>query len=967
MRRSGEEGTRGPPDAARPTRVPPAAAFLLAAVAIAVASGLWYVRSAAELQRDGERELTTVASLKAREIARWREERIADASAVAHDLAAELARGEDARRVLAHWREALSLHREYPSLAFVPLAGGEPLVEGAGFPELSDPGVVESIRREADARTSGLSPFQLHPDDAELHLGVVAPVARYGGPVAGAVVLRVDPTQRFFAMVRAWAGPWDSAEIVLVREDGDAALVANELRDEGARALHVPLDRADDVAVKAVQGARGVVRARDHRGVRVLAGIAPVPDSRWLLVAKVDEREALAVFRALRLRTAVLALALTLAAAAGAALWWRTQVSAFERGRAVLEAERRMLARKLDNLTRFVNDVVVLADHESRIVEVNDRAASVLGYSREELTGMPVRELRDPATVGDFEERVREQVERGAAMFETRYRRKDGTTFPAEVSVHVDEYEGRRYFQAIIHDVTSRERAAEALRASEAKFRAAFEFASLGILLVSPDGAIVETNRAFRRMLGYGEDELRGMSLSDVHEPGDELARSVLRQMADGTRDVVELPRSFRRKDGSAAETILRATALRDDGGTLRFALGVVEDVSERKRLEAQLVLADRMASIGTLAAGIAHEINNPLSFILSNVDFALRELRERGGDEELARALQDAMDGGVRVRQIVRDLRTFSRSDSDEREPIDVRRVLRAAIGLAANEARHRAELVVEPGEVPRVLGSEHRLAQVLLNLLVNAVQAIPEGSPPVRHVVRAATSTAPDGWAVIEISDTGAGIPTDVLPRIFDPFFTTKPVGVGTGLGLSICHAIVVQHGGTITVESTPGQGTTFRVRLPPEPEDRPAREEVRRAPQAAGPGGRVLVVDDEPLVGRAVARMLAPLHDVVTCTSARAALHLLERDTRFDVLLCDLMMPGMTGMQLHAELTARDPALARRMVFLTGGAFTDAGREFLDRVENGRVEKPFERGALREAVFRAMSATRAAANAP
>jgi PAS domain S-box-containing protein len=948
--------------------VAPLAVFLLVATAIAAASAFSYARSAADLRHQEERELATIASLKAREVVRWRDERIADASAVARDLEAELARGADPSRALAHWHEALRSHREYPAVAFVPAEGDQRLVEGAGFPELSDPSMVERVRRVAASGRGALSPFHLHPQDPELHLDVVAPVARPDGRLAGGVVLRVDPKRQFFTMLRSWAKPWDSAEIMLVRAESGTALVVNDLREEGAMTVRVPLDRADDVGVKAVSGARGAVLALDHRGVPVLAGVAPVPESPWTLVAKVDEREALSTLPTLRLWTTVVAAALALAAGAGAALWWRTQASAFERGQAVIEAERRVLAHKLENLTRFVNDVVMLADADSRIVEANDRAVKTFGYSREELMGMPVRELRDPATVGDVEERIREQVERGAAMFETRYRRKDGSTFPAEVSVHVDEYGGRRYFQAIIRDVSARERAAEALRASEAKFRAAFEFASLGVVLVSPDGAIVETNRAFRRMLGYAEEEMRGMSLTDVHEPGDELAPSILRQMVDGSRDVVELPRRFRRKDGSSAETILRATALRDDTGTCRFALGVVEDVSERKQLEAQLVLADRMASIGTLAAGVAHEINNPLSFILSNLDFALRELREAGGDPELERALQDAMDGGVRVREIVRDLRTFSRSDSDEREALDVRSVLQSAIGLAANEVRHRAELAVDPGEVPRVLGSEHRLGQVFLNLLVNAAQAIPEAGPASRHVVRASTSTAPDGWAVIEISDTGAGIPGDVLPRIFDPFFTTKPVGVGTGLGLSICHAIVVQHGGTITVESTPGQGTTFRVRLPPAAEASSTREEPRaKATQAtSGPAGRVLVVDDEPLVGRAVARMLAPLHEVVACTSAQAALRLLAQDRAFDVVLCDLMMPGMTGMQLHAELEAKDPPLARRMVFLTGGAFTDAGREFLERVENARVEKPFERAALREAVFRAMSATRAAATA-
>ena len=239
-------------------------------------------------------------------------------------------------------------------------------------------------------------------------------------------------------------------------------------------------------------------------------------------------------------------------------------------------------------------------------------------------------------------------------------------------------------------------------------------------------------------------------------------------------------------------------------------------------------MLADRMASVGTLAAGVAHEINNPLAFILANVEFALAELRGRGGRAtEVLRALGEARDGGLRVREIVRDLKAFSRAGRGGQRAVDLRRVLQSALGLAQNEIRHRARLEVDVGDIPPVMGSEHRLGQVFLNLLINAAQAIPEGRAA-ENVVRAITATAPDGRALVEISDTGTGIPPDVLPRIFDPFFTTKPVGVGTGLGLSICHGIVSGLGGEIHVESTLGRGTTFRVLLAAA---RPAR--ARRTP--------------------------------------------------------------------------------------------------------------------------------------
>jgi len=393
--------------------------------------------------------------------------------------------------------------------------------------------------------------------------------------------------------------------------------------------------------------------------------------------------------------------------------------------------------------------------------------------------------------------------------------------------------------------------------------------------------------------------------------------------------------------------------------GGRRFFQGIARDISERRRMELQLQLADRMASVGTLAAGVAHEINNPLAYVLANLDFALAELAApTAGPEELGRALGEARDGAVRVREIVRDLKSFSRVSEAEREPVDVRKVLQSAVALAQNEIRHKARLAIEYGEVPPVLASEHRLGQVFLNLLINAAQAIPDGQAD-RQLVNAATFLAEDGRVAVEITDTGSGIPAEVLPRIFDPFFTTKPVGVGTGLGLSIAHGIVAELGGELTVRSELGSGSIFTVRLPPAPAG--ARPRSAAAPGPAprsAQGARVLVVDDEPLVGRAVARILSPPHQVTVALTGQEALDRLASEP-FEVVLCDLMMPGLTGMDVHQRLLERSPEQAARMVFLTGGAFTEPAREFLARVPNPRLDKPFEPATIRLAVVKAMAA--------
>jgi CheY-like chemotaxis protein/two-component sensor histidine kinase len=309
---------------------------------------------------------------------------------------------------------------------------------------------------------------------------------------------------------------------------------------------------------------------------------------------------------------------------------------------------------------------------------------------------------------------------------------------------------------------------------------------------------------------------------------------------------------------------------------------------------------------------------------------------------------------GADRVRRIVRDLKTFSRQDEDTRGPVDLRSVMDSAAKMAAGELRPRAQLAREyAADVPLVEGNEARLAQVFLNLIINASHALPEGKPG-QNEVRLILKPGAQGEVVAEVRDTGCGIPPEVIGRIFDPFFTTKPVGVGTGLGLALCHAFVTSRAGRIEVESQVGKGTVVRVTLP-RASGQPERAPRSIPAQAGGTvRGRVLVVDDDPLVSSALRRTLARDHEVEVVVSARRALELLcSPKCCYDVILCDLMMPEMTGMELHAQLQTLAPAQARRMVFITGGAYTPAAKEFLDQVSNERVEKPFDPDKLRQLV--------------
>ncbi|HET9596998.1 MAG TPA: ATP-binding protein [Anaeromyxobacteraceae bacterium] len=269
----------------------------------------------------------------------------------------------------------------------------------------------------------------------------------------------------------------------------------------------------------------------------------------------------------------------------------------------------------------------------------------------------------------------------------------------------------------------------------------------------------------------------------------------------------------------------------------------------------------------------------------------------------------------------------------------------------MAATEIRHRARLAKEYGPVPAIQANDSRLGQVVLNLLINAAHAVREGAAE-RNEIRVVTRTDAGGNAVIEVHDTGIGIPPENLERIFEPFFTTKAVGVGTGLGLSICRRLVEAMTGEINVESEVGRGSVFRVILPPRHGAGPVPA-AERAPERPAPGGRVLVLDDEPGVAHAIRRLLAREHRVEVETSSRAALRRLEAGERFDLVVCDLMMPEMDGMEFHARLATASPEMAARVLFLTGGAFTPATAAFLQRVRNPSMQKPFETDELRRTV--------------
>jgi signal transduction histidine kinase/ActR/RegA family two-component response regulator len=518
-----------------------------------------------------------------------------------------------------------------------------------------------------------------------------------------------------------------------------------------------------------------------------------------------------------------------------------------------------------------------------------------------------------------------------------------------------------RLVKKVVERVGPVEELAGELRIERDALRETFDVFQDGLLLLDSSGAVLIENSAGARLLD--QVDTPAPSLPGKEPPKSQVRRNFRATLAELARESLRQSGAFRRIvswKGKQFDVRINPAA----GGR---ALVCVRDVTEERDHELRRLQSEKLASIGMLAAGVAHEINNPASFVLANIDSlasALRRLddvlrtdnvytKNRNLSNLLFEAMtvvQESKEGMARIHRIARDLRSFSRVDDDANALCDVNAAVDSALTMLRSELRYRAMVEKNLRSTLLVRASAARLGQVFLNLLFNAAQALADLHPRRNRLY--VRSRDENGQVVVEVEDNGPGIPPEIMPRIFESFFTTKPPELGTGLGLPISRDIVRRAGGDLTAESEPGRGAIFRVRLPAVLGASPAK--TRSLPSLrAIQRRRVLAIDDEALLLKAFQRMLVAHHDIETKLGAREALRCFGEDRRFDVVLCDLQMPDMSGVELYTVVKQQWPELASRFIFITGGAFSAEARRFLENPTIACINKPFQLQELLELI--------------